>query len=217
MTDGDALLAAIRANPEEDTPRLVYADWLQEHGQEERAEFIRVQVEYARLHEHFAGHEATGGNEYCRRCVNAAGMSSLLLGKFRVPRQGPAPFAADCPHRIAGMADYAGPLVEWDWHRGFVCEVRGPAAWWLAHGDAIRRAHPVTRVRLTAVTREDVDAVCRRVLPREKQLVGKLASELFAEVWPGVGFEMPPDPGPVPFLETFGAWHARRIGTPPAG
>ena len=37
----DALLAAIRADPDSDVPRLVYTDWLQEHGQEVRAEFIR--------------------------------------------------------------------------------------------------------------------------------------------------------------------------------
>jgi uncharacterized protein (TIGR02996 family) len=43
-----ALLAAIIANPEEDTPRLVYADWLQEHGREERAELIRAQIGLAR-------------------------------------------------------------------------------------------------------------------------------------------------------------------------
>ena len=40
-----ALWAAIRANPDDDTPRLVYADWLQEHGDEPRAEFIRLQIE----------------------------------------------------------------------------------------------------------------------------------------------------------------------------
>jgi uncharacterized protein (TIGR02996 family) len=40
---------AIRANPDEDTPRLVYADWLQEHGDEPRAEFIRVQCALERL------------------------------------------------------------------------------------------------------------------------------------------------------------------------
>ena len=49
MSDEAALLAAIFANPDEDTPRLVYADWLDEHGQPERAEFIRVQVELARI------------------------------------------------------------------------------------------------------------------------------------------------------------------------
>jgi uncharacterized protein (TIGR02996 family) len=43
MTDCDALLAAILTNPDEDTPRLVYADWLQENDEPERAEFIRLQ------------------------------------------------------------------------------------------------------------------------------------------------------------------------------
>lgn len=49
MTDGEALLKAILAHPEEDTPRLVYADWLQENGQEERAEFIRLQIKIVAL------------------------------------------------------------------------------------------------------------------------------------------------------------------------
>src|SRR5262245_2593359 len=46
---GEGFLAAIRAAPDDDTPRLVYADWLDEHGDPDRAEFIRVQVELARL------------------------------------------------------------------------------------------------------------------------------------------------------------------------
>ena len=51
MSDEKALLAAIWEHPHEDTPRLVYADWLQENGQPERAEFIRVQCEMAKLAE----------------------------------------------------------------------------------------------------------------------------------------------------------------------
>jgi len=47
--DQRAFWNAIRANPADDTPRLVYADWLQEHGDEPRAEFIRVQCALARL------------------------------------------------------------------------------------------------------------------------------------------------------------------------
>ncbi|MBA4068200.1 MAG: hypothetical protein C0501_31765 [Isosphaera sp.] len=43
MSDEDALLAAILADPDDDTPRLVYADWLDEHGRHDRAEFIRLQ------------------------------------------------------------------------------------------------------------------------------------------------------------------------------
>jgi uncharacterized protein (TIGR02996 family) len=49
MDEAKALLRAICANPDEDTPRLVYADWLDEHGQSERAEFIRVQCALARI------------------------------------------------------------------------------------------------------------------------------------------------------------------------
>jgi uncharacterized protein (TIGR02996 family) len=47
MTDRDALLRAIIENPADDAPRLVYADWLDEHGDPARAEFIRLQVELA--------------------------------------------------------------------------------------------------------------------------------------------------------------------------
>ena len=39
----------IVANIDDDTPRLVYADWLVENGQDDRAEFIRVQIDRARL------------------------------------------------------------------------------------------------------------------------------------------------------------------------
>lgn len=42
-----ALLRACRAHPLDDTPRLVLADWLDEHDQSEFAEFIRLQCELA--------------------------------------------------------------------------------------------------------------------------------------------------------------------------
>ena len=77
MSDAAALLAAIRQAPDDDAPRLVYADWLDEHGQPERAEFIRVQCALARNptpalrrreaellaehHDAFAGHLAAPG------------------------------------------------------------------------------------------------------------------------------------------------------------
>src|SRR5215510_89544 len=44
MRDDAPFLAAIAAEPEDDTARLVFADWLDEHGEAERAEFIRVQI-----------------------------------------------------------------------------------------------------------------------------------------------------------------------------
>jgi uncharacterized protein (TIGR02996 family) len=51
MSDSAArgFLEEILAHPDDDTPRLIFADWLDEHGDSARAEFIRVQVERATL------------------------------------------------------------------------------------------------------------------------------------------------------------------------
>lgn len=47
MNDRDALFAAILAHPDEDTPRLALADWLDEHGEAKYAAFVRKQIELA--------------------------------------------------------------------------------------------------------------------------------------------------------------------------
>jgi uncharacterized protein (TIGR02996 family) len=48
MSDKAALLRAIVEQPGDDLPRLAYADWLEENGDPEGAEFVRVQVELPR-------------------------------------------------------------------------------------------------------------------------------------------------------------------------
>ncbi|QEL13151.1 TIGR02996 domain-containing protein [Limnoglobus roseus] len=53
MTEREALYAAVRAEPEADAPRLVYADWLEEHPRGDadtaRATFIRLEIEAENL------------------------------------------------------------------------------------------------------------------------------------------------------------------------
>jgi uncharacterized protein (TIGR02996 family) len=46
----EAWLDDIIAHPKDDAPRLMFADWLDEHGDEARAEFIRVQCGLAQLY-----------------------------------------------------------------------------------------------------------------------------------------------------------------------
>jgi uncharacterized protein (TIGR02996 family) len=46
MTQEDAFIQAIIDNPEDDATRLIFADWLEENGQPERAGFIRYQIEH---------------------------------------------------------------------------------------------------------------------------------------------------------------------------
>jgi uncharacterized protein (TIGR02996 family) len=48
MSEEAAFLAALKANPADDTTRLVYADWLDEHGAPAKAEYLRRVVYVAR-------------------------------------------------------------------------------------------------------------------------------------------------------------------------
>ena len=43
LSEEDAFLSAVHANPEDDTPRLMYADWLDEKG-DDRGEYLRLLV-----------------------------------------------------------------------------------------------------------------------------------------------------------------------------
>ena len=72
MTDRDALIAAITAHPDDDTPRLVYADWLQENGEPDRAEFIRLQC---RLE-----HRIATGSEWDALAVRESELRAKLFG-----------------------------------------------------------------------------------------------------------------------------------------
>jgi uncharacterized protein (TIGR02996 family) len=42
VSEEAAFLAALKANPADDTARLVYADWLDEHGEHAKAEYLRL-------------------------------------------------------------------------------------------------------------------------------------------------------------------------------
>lgn len=48
MNDEEAaFIATIRENPRDTTARLVYADWLEEHGNSDRGEYLRIVTEIA--------------------------------------------------------------------------------------------------------------------------------------------------------------------------
>jgi uncharacterized protein (TIGR02996 family) len=49
MMSHQAFLQAIMETPDDDTPRLIYADWLEDNGDKERAEFIQLQCQIAEL------------------------------------------------------------------------------------------------------------------------------------------------------------------------
>src|SRR5262245_4478035 len=124
-TEADALLDAILDDPEDDTPRLVYADWLEEHGDEadaDRAAFIRVQVDLARLGE---GDPRRGE----------------LLARERDLRQ---------THEGEWTAPLAGLALACQLRRGFVERVRLDGAALLERGGELFRLAPVRQLELHA-------------------------------------------------------------------
>lgn len=56
MSEAAAFLRVINDHPEDDVARLVYADWLDEHGDSDRAEFIRGQCRLAGMEEWHDGY-----------------------------------------------------------------------------------------------------------------------------------------------------------------
>jgi uncharacterized protein (TIGR02996 family) len=97
--DEPALLRAIIADPADDTVRLAYADWLDEHDEADRAEFIRVQIELARLPDADPRRSSLTARE-------EALFNGLRLGRLR--REAPAE-----------LAPYVGQQCI-DYRRGFL-------------------------------------------------------------------------------------------------
>lgn len=226
--DEEALLAGILASPDDDIPRLVYCDWLEEHagtercpeckgdtrhrvtlpgkperrmlnmvagtcarcggtgrvsdGRQERAEFIRLQIELARMEAEGA---KLGTGRPVRRVLNRVKAPrcivleadlqtytalytrsmDLLNANWSAGATSDVNWAAwlrPFPMRpTPAMVTYE-PVV---YRRGFCEEIACPAADWLAHGDELLKRHPVKKVRLTTPppTSSATHPVSRRV------------------------------------------------------
>lgn len=123
---GTALLQGILANPDEDTYRLVYADWLEENGQSLRGEFIRVQCALARI----------AGDDPAR--FGLAQREHELLSKHG------SALEIDLP---AVVRDH----FQCDMHRGFIEEVRTTATYFLKGAGGLLRRTPLRVAELRYV------------------------------------------------------------------
>ncbi len=112
---GAGLLRAIIDEPADDGVRLIYADWLAENGQEERSEFIRVQVELACLEVKLLALSVPGPRQLTDRFSALRrrerdlldghfGEWTDFLPEFLVTKQ--------CPHCVDRLADWETNVVE---------------------------------------------------------------------------------------------------------
>ncbi len=117
------LLARVLDRPDDDGPRLVYADWLDDLGDHPRADFVRVQLALAKL---------PAGD---RRRTALADRETRLV----------AAHAADWVAPLAGIA--TAPVFR----RGFVHAVNLAARQFLARGDDLFAHAPVRDLHLLDV------------------------------------------------------------------
>lgn len=147
-----ALLAAIVASPDDDLPRLVYADWLEEDGQLERAQFIRTAVEYDRIGRADPKKEPVYIEHWDRR--HALGYQLKLMKAaftahdwFPCTKMIPKP-----PRQITKVKkrDYSSSCPDFGWDRGFIVRVTCRLQGWLWWGKTLMERHPTVRaVRVT--------------------------------------------------------------------
>lgn len=137
------LVRAILENPFDDVPRLILADWLDENGDPDRAEFIRLQMRIA---------EMRPGPEEHRKASN-------LLRRF--DRGAPVPMRAKTPAAMMMretilLRDNAMRWQEY-WFdgvrfgepsRGFVETASCNTAAWLTHGSDAVVSYPLVGVTL---------------------------------------------------------------------
>ncbi|QEG29765.1 hypothetical protein GobsT_45630 [Gemmata obscuriglobus] len=135
MSDRTAFIDAILNNPNDDTARLVFADWLEEHGEPERAEFIRAQIEPAK-----ASDAVRERNDPDARIAGVHG--AAMGGGWR---------------KAIGISETEGEYV-----RGFLTDVEVVSTKFLAVAGRALAAEPVTfRMFLPASDADDLVAWCK--------------------------------------------------------
>jgi uncharacterized protein (TIGR02996 family) len=142
VNTGDALLRDICEHPEDDTPRLVYADWITDNGDPARGELIRVQCELARLAE-----TDPRGDE-----LRPLAEALLAQNCYRWMRELPWPtgvrWCAKYKHWEGGFA------------RGFVAQAEfSSSKTFRASADAVFGATPLEEVRFKRLTPRTVKSV----------------------------------------------------------
>ena len=124
-----------RAGGDSTLARLVTADWLQDHGEEKRAEFVRLSV------------DLDGPSHPTAAFAETAAMSVRRDQLFA----GPHPELWDQEVLWLGLDPQgnAKTYLSPSWERGWVSGVRCSLARWLAHGPDLCRRHPVREVVIT--------------------------------------------------------------------
>lgn len=195
MNQRDALLAAVIEEPGDDAPRLVLADWLEENGDGERAQFIRLSLELAREEKRLEvlqhRRPFSPKDDVMTKCqATVLCNRAWLHGSFHrnaarwVPRVGPERRYWTLGKEMS-ICFTLPEEIEFHFRRGFPEVLRLPSATWLSHSDRLTATCPLTDVWLTTWPLRD-----------EWQASGRKAPQwgMHADLtrnWPRIRFHFP--------------------------
>lgn len=144
--DHASFLAEIAARPHDDAPRLMFADWLEERGEGERAEFIRVQCELdGQTHEYCS-------DDYCVMTQGKCRIAALRRREVELLAiEGPPLLGTKSRQRNGTWTTLAyrwapAPVLLCDWWefwRGFISSITLPCTVFLTEAAAIIEAVPM--------------------------------------------------------------------------
>jgi uncharacterized protein (TIGR02996 family) len=147
MTDRQALVRAVLAEPADDLPRLVLADFLDESGEGERAAYIRASVRLAELVD---GGELDS-DEYVGAVVAVGSTPTQSLWEWAVsdgmPLSPNPVLTRDTVGAVDSVRDFQNNVTI-GFRRGFPAVVRCRTAYWLSGARRAAGAAPLERVHL---------------------------------------------------------------------
>lgn len=152
MPDRDSFVAAIAAAPADDLPRLVFADWLDESGDPDRARFIRDQIALTKLRPGTAEYQALFRRTADTLRANLPGWVQSACDAFGQPADWKAAKRNDAVSLGLRLRP-DGPLSRLTFRRGFVDQVElhvGRVAEPKQVADLFRQ-HPISRLILVLV------------------------------------------------------------------
>lgn len=185
MTDHDAFLEAICERPEDDFPRLQYADWLDERG-DPRGEFIRVQCEFHASRCGYAkdtddAYSLYCNNTLCHHC-NLDHKASAMCREYGNHWATPVARALRCGDWDGdGNPDYDVP--RWQWRRGFITHVTLSHDAFLEHAAALFLAAPIEAVTLSDKKPSRVSVVNFGWYCYDQSASNKAEDELGVALW----------------------------------
>lgn len=150
-----AFLQAILDDPEDDTVRLIYADFEEEHGDAARAELIRVQMELAQRRENPYPQPTLTEYEPTKQAWyrwNATTDTLLHRARELLAKYARRWIKGLPPGWISwgtGAFGHARSSIYYTFRRGFIEVVDLPIEDWLKHAAVIVGAAPVRKVQLT--------------------------------------------------------------------